>query len=185
MLDALELSANLGIEIFITGQCISRSEMQFEGLTDADIKRVFDLSGVKKMFIFAPLKNRKTAAAWTGLTTENFPSCRPEIFNVAKLPEVFDQIMDVVKAQNISFLPSGFEGDLLSKTGDAIKMDFSNSGATAIMGGIATLALSFFKQQNGGRLPNKDQFAQLLAGCCRPLDDALGSFEVPTIFKNF
>jgi subtilisin family serine protease len=47
LLDALELSANLGIEIFITGQCISRSEMQFEGLTDADINRVFDIPAVQ------------------------------------------------------------------------------------------------------------------------------------------
>lgn len=184
LLDALELSANLGIEIFITGQCISRSEMQFEGLTDADINRVFDLPAVKKMFVFAPLKNRKTAAAWTGLTADNFPSHHPDVFNVAKLPEVFDQITDVVKAQNIPFLLAGFEGDLLSKTGNILKMDFSNSGATAIMGGIATLALGFFKQQNGGGLPDKEQFAQLLANCCCPLDDALGTFEPPIIFKN-
>lgn len=184
LLDALELSANLGVEIFITGQCISRSEMQFEGLTDTDVNRVFDIPAVKKMFVFAPLKNRNAAAAWTGLTNDNFPSHRPDVFNVARLPEVFDQITDVVKAQNIPFLLSGFEGKLLSKTGSAIEMDFSNSGATAIMGGIAVLALSFFKQQNGGGLPAKEQFAQLLGSCCNPLDDALDTFETPVIFKN-
>jgi subtilisin family serine protease len=185
LLDALELSANLGIEIFITGQCISRSEMQFEGLTDAGIDRVFNIPAVKKIFIFAPLKNRTTVAAWTGLTTDNFPSHHPHVFNVAKLPEVYGQITDVVKAQNIPFLLSGFEGELLSKTGKSCKMDFSNSGAAAIMGGIATLALSFFKQENGGRLPDIEQFSQLLAVCCSSLDDALGPFETPIIFKNF
>jgi len=185
LLDALELSANLGVEVLITGQCISRSEMQFEGLTDADINRVFDLPAVKRMFIFAPLKNRQSAEAWKSLAADHFPSYHPDVFNVAKLPGIFDQVIDVVKTMNVPFFLSGFEGKLLSKTGDAIDMGFSNSGATAIMGGVATLALSFFKQQNEGEVPDKEQFTQLLATCCSSLDDAPGSFAAPTIFKNF
>ena len=193
LLDGLELCGNLGVEIVITGQCISRSEMQFEHLTVADINRVFDIPEVNRMFVFAPLKNRKTAAAWTGLTTDNFPSHHPAVYNVAKLPEIFPLISDVIKAQKIPFLLSGFKGQVLSKTGDAIELsdadsheiEFSNSGAVTIMGGLATLALSSFKQQNGGVLPGREQFTQMLGDICRPIDDAFGSFEQPAIFKNF
>ncbi|MDO8367132.1 MAG: S8 family serine peptidase [Saprospiraceae bacterium] len=185
LLAALELSANLGIEIFITGQCISRSEMQFEGITDVEINRVFNLPGVKRMFVFAPLKNRKTVAAWTDITTKNFPSHRAEVFNVAEFPEIFDQVSGSIKVQNIPFLLHGFVGKLLSKTGDSMDMDFSNSGAVTIMGGIAALALSSFKTQNAGALPGRDQFLQLLGNSCKPLPNSFGATNAPSIFKNF
>jgi len=185
LLDALELSANLGVEIFITGQCISRSTMQFEQSSDADVKRVFDIPEVKRMFIFAPLKNRSTVSAWSNLTTDYFPSYCADVFNVAVLPKLFDQIKDVAQAQNIPFLLSGFEGKLLSKTGFFSDMSFSNSGATSIMGGIAILALAYFKQKNGGALPDKVEFTQLLASCSSPLSDALNPFVAPIIFKNY
>jgi hypothetical protein len=193
LLDALELAANLGVEVFITGQCISKSEMAFEGLTDADIERVFDLPGVKRMFVFAPLKNRKTAEGWVGLAAGNFPTLHPDVFNVAALPDIFPQVADIIRSQPISFLLAGFEGQVLSKSGDAVALaasgtgvvEFSNSGAAAIMGGIAALALSFFKQKNNGALPGKLQFAELLASACHPLDDAFGSFDKPALFKNF
>jgi hypothetical protein len=173
------------VEIFITGQCISRSEMQFEGITDAEINRVFSLPGVKKMFVFAPLKNKRSAAGWTGIVADNFPSFRAEVFNVAKLPAYYAQIPTVIKTQRIPFLLSGFTGEVLSKTGDAGEMDFSNSGAVVIMGGIAALALSFSKAQNAGAIPSQQAFQQLLGTCCRPVDDALGAVPQPALFKNF
>lgn len=185
LLQALELSANLGIDIFITGQCISLSEMAFEGLSEADINRVFELPGVKKMFVFAPLKNRKSVAAWAEITSNYFPSNRSEVINLAGLPEIFNEVSGTIKAQNIPFLPTGFTGELLSKSGDAIEMQFSNSGAAALMGGIATLALSFFKAQHAGALPDRGQFLQLLGASCKQLPDSMSAINAPTLFKNF
>jgi len=185
LLDALELSANLGIEIFITGQCVSLAQMSLEGLSDADINRVFDMEGVKRMFIFAPLKNRDTPSAWTRLTLDNFPSSILQVFNIAKLPDEFSPFEAAIKTQNIPFLLSGFSGDLLSQDGGIWKMEFSNSGATAIMGGIAVLALSYFKSQNGGKLPNREEFLNMLVSCCQQLDTARYPTEVPTIFKSY
>lgn len=184
LLNALELSANLGIEIFITGQCISKSEMAMEGISEAEVQRVFNLPGVKKMFVFAPLKNKRSASGWTGLVDGNFPSFCPGVFNVAKLPDFHAQISNVIKAQSIPFLLSGFSGEVLSKTGDASEIEFSNSGAVAIMGGIAALALSFSKSQNGGASPAREAFGQMLQGCCRPYSDALGAYDKPAFFKN-
>ncbi|MFN0033857.1 MAG: hypothetical protein ACKVUS_02245 [Saprospiraceae bacterium] len=185
LLDALELAANLGAEIAITGQCISASEMPFEGVTQADIDRVFALPGVQRMFIFAPLKNREAGEAWEGITADNFPSMRSEVHNVAKCPDDFDQVADVVRGQPIAYLPAGFDGQLLAKNGDATDMNFSNSGAVVIVGGIAVLALSFFKQQNGGASPSKGQMAQMLGDRFNSLDNALGGiFDKPALFKN-
>lgn len=185
LLNALELSANLGVEIAITGQCISASEMPFEQLDDAEVERVFGLPGVKKMLLFAPLKNREVSDPWDGITAENFPSNRPEVFNVAKLPDNFEQISDVVTSQPIPFLLSGFAGQVLSKTGDAGDMDFSNSGAVAIIGGIGILAASFFKQQNGGAMPDRNEMLQLLGDRFQTLSNGSISFDQPTLFKNF
>lgn len=192
LLSALELSANLGVEIAITGQCISRSEMLAENLSDADIDRVFDLPGMKKMFLFAPLKNRKSAQGWANITAKNFPSHRPEVFNVAAMPDILPAVAPLIHAQNIPFLLSSFRGGVLSKNGHAISMgpqgsevEFSNSGATAIMGGIAALALSFFKQQSGGVPPTRDEFRELLGTCCQPLSQALSPQATPGFFRNF
>lgn len=193
MLDALELAAKLGIDILITGHCRSNSLMGSDNVTQADIDRVFALPDVQKMFIFAPLKNRKGASFWPDITQINFPSNRPEVFNVAILPAVFMEVADHINAQNIPFLVSGFKGEVLSRTGVALSIgdegssdiEFFNSAAVYLMGGIATLALSVYKQQHGGALPSRDEFANILGNCCRPLDDAFGSFDKPSIFKKF
>ncbi len=185
LLAALELSANLGIEIAITGQCISASEMPFEGFSADEVERVFSLDGVKKMLIFAPLKNLETTDSWEGIVADNIPSLRPEVFNVAKFPDNFEAVEAVLKSQNISFLLSGFSGELLSKTDDADAMDFSNSGAVTILGGIAVLAASFFKTQHGGAMPDKVRMQQLLGNHFQSLDNALGNFSKPAFFKNF
>lgn len=193
LLHALELCANLGIEIAITGQCIARAEMEFEPVTDADIDRVFALPGVQKMFIFAPLKNREAASFWTDIVAANFPSHRPEVFNVACIPGTFEQVFELIQQQNIPFLLAGFNGEVLTKNGNAIPLTeteseesihFRNSAATAIMGALAVLALSVFKQNNAGALPTREVFGHLLGSVCRPLEDAFGEFIKPALFRN-
>jgi hypothetical protein len=147
------------------------------------------------MFIFAPLKNATDADDWTGIVGDNFPNLRPEVFNVAMLPgaDVITAVPDVIKSFHIPFLLSPVKGQVLSKSGAAITLDpppskkvqFSNSAAVSIMGGIAVLALSAFKQQNNGALPTAAQFTQLLGSKCLPLANALSTFQPPAIFKNF
>lgn len=199
LLNALELSANLGIDIAIIGQTVPISELLNEGLTTADLNRVFSLPGVQKMHIFAALENRSQGGNWGNITSGFFPSLRPEVFNVAKLPIDFDRVADTIKASPIAFLASGFEGQLLTKDGGATELKtieppvanpsaevaFANSAAVAIVGGIAVLAASFFKQQNSGNLPNKAQMAQMLGDLCLTMDDASGGFTPPALFKNF
>lgn len=185
LLNALELSANLGVEIAITGQCISSSEMPFEGLSDADIDRVFNLPGVKNMHIFAPLKNLEVTDSWEGITADNFPSNRPEVFNVAKLPDNFEELSESITELPIAFMLSGFSGQVLTKTGNADEVEFSNSGAVAILGGVAVLAASFFKQQNGGAMPNKDGLKQLLGSRFQSIGNASDAFDKPAFFRNF
>jgi len=184
IVDALKLSVNLGIEIFITGQSISRSEIDRERLNESDIVALFNTPAVKKMFVFAPLKNKRSALGWNGIVGDNFPNFLPDVFSIAKLPDFFASNPAVVKKPNIPFLLSGFTGQVLSKTGDAMELEFSNSGAVTIMGGIAALALSFSKAQNGGTLPTREAFKTMLKNCCRPMDDAMGSFDQPALFKN-
>lgn len=185
LLDALELSANLGVEIAITGQCISASEMPFEGLSDADLNRVFSLQGLQQMAVFAPLKNLETSDSWQGITDDNIPSRRQEVFNICRLPANIGQLADTIQQLPIPFLLSGFQGKVLSKTGNMVDLNFSNSGAVAIMGGIAVLALSFFKTQHPGTAPSRDALRQLLGDACQPLDNALSNIVPPAIFKNF
>ncbi len=184
-LNALELASNLNVEVFITGQNIPLDEMSSEGIDALELKRVFELPGVQKMFIFAPLENRATEEPWDNIVSNYFPSLRPEVINVAELPQDFDQVFDIIENQEIHFLLVGFTGKLLAKNGTATEISsFSNSGAVAIAGGIATLAISFFKNQNAGQLPNKTQLLNLLNECCMPINDALGPFNAPAIFKK-
>jgi len=185
LLDALELCANLGVEIAITGQCISASEMPFEGISDADLNRVFGLPGLQKMAVFAPLKNLETTDSWQGVTNNNIPGRRPEVFNVCRLPENIGPLADTITQLPIPFLLHGFQGKVLTKTGNFVDLNFSNSGAVAIMGGIAVLALSFFKTQHPGSTPNHDALRQMLGDACQPLDNALSNLVPPAIFKNF
>jgi|GEM_PF-1003771 len=196
--DALELSANLGIEIAILGQCVPMTELAGEGLTPAELDRVFGLPGVKKMHIFAALENRSKGGDWNNITGGYFPNLRPEVFNVAKLPIDFDRVASTIQAKPIHFLAAGFEGNLLSKDGGildliameppvsnpAVEVPFSNSGAVAIVGGIAALAASFFKQQNGA-MPDRAQLTQLLAEHSQQIDAASSDFATPALFNKF
>ena len=197
--DALELSAKLGIEIAILGQCVPMTELAGEGLTPAELDRVFGLPGVKQMHIFAALENRSKGGDWNNITGGYFPNLRPEVFNVAKLPLVYDRVANVIQAKPVQFLAAGFEGKLLSKDGGILDLKaveppvpnpaeevaFSNSGAVAIVGGIAVLAASFFKQQNGGAMPDRAQLTQLLAAHSQQIAAASSDFSTPALFNKF
>ncbi|MBN8680202.1 MAG: S8 family serine peptidase [Chitinophagales bacterium] len=185
ILDAIELAGNLKADIVILGQSISKAQLPFEGLNMAAVDRVFNLPSVQRMFIFAPLKNLEPSDPWANIASDNIPNLRTEVFNVARLPVNFESVSSVITPQNISFMLAGFSGKLLTKNGDAADMEFSNSGAVAIMGGVAVLALSHFKKQNGGATPTRQQFAQLLGACCSPLQNASGSQTDPAFFRNF
>jgi hypothetical protein len=185
ILDAIELAGNLKADIVILGQSISKAQLPFEGLNMGAVDRVFNLPTVQRMFIFAPLKNLEPSDPWANIVADNLPNLRAEVFNVAKLPVNFEAVSAIIKPQNISFMLAGFAGKLLTKNGDAADMEFSNSGAVAIMGGLGVLALSHYKKQNGGASPSRQQFAQLLATCCTPLQNASGAQSEPALFRNF
>lgn len=185
ILNALELCSALKIDVAITGQCIASSELAFEGLKEAELNRVFSLLARSNTAVFAPLKNREASDSWANISRDNFPSLRPEIFNVAKLPDAPGPVLDLIQNQHIQFLLSGFSGKVLSKTGNAFDMHFSNSGAVAIMGAIAILAVSDFKQNNGGSEPDLNTLRALLGQVCKPLQNASNPFQKPSIFKNF
>ena len=199
LLNALELSANLGIEIAIIGQSVPMSELSNEGLTKAELDRVFGLPGVKQMHIFVPLENRRKGGSWETITTAFFPSLRPEVFNVAKLPIDFDRVADTIRSKPISFFAAGFGGKILTKDGGIKELKavepeeinretevaLSNSGVVAIIGGLAVLAASFFKQQHGGLMPDRAQMSQMLGDCFLQIDNAASDFAPPACFKNF
>ncbi len=202
LLDAFELSANLGIDVAICGLCISASKIDTEpNMSQAEVNRVFNLPGVKKMHIFNALENRDTGNPWDDIATQMFPNNRPEVFNVAKLPNDIDQVVNVILPQQVSFLLARFEGwSVLTKNGvaeDMIDSDspeaatnlgafkvFSNSSAVAIMGGIGTLAYSFFKQQNNGVSPSKAQLAALLNTRFTTLESDTVAPQTPAFFTN-
>jgi hypothetical protein len=185
ILDAIELAGNLKADIVILGQSISKAQLPFEGLNMGGVDRVFNLPSVQRMFIFAPLKNLEPSDPWNNIAADNIPNLRPEVINVARLPVNFEAISTTILPQNISFMLSSFSGQLLTKNGNAADMEFSNSGAVAIMGGLGVLALSYYKKQNGGATPSRQQFMQLLASCCTPLQNASGTQSEPALFRKF
>lgn len=203
LLDALELSANLGIDICIIELTLGASKIQSEpNMSAAEVERVFSLNGVKKMHLFCALENRDTGDPWDNIAGQMFPNLRPEVFNVARLPHDVAALADVIRPQPVHFLAAGFEGNsLLTKIGALEKMIdadsseaktqlgvfkiFSNSCAVALVGGVATLAFSFFKQQNGGLAPDRAQLAALLNSSFSPFDHALDKFDPPAFFTNF
>jgi hypothetical protein len=202
LLDALELAANLDIDLCVVGLTLSAAKIRSEpNMSEAEVERVFSLHGVRKMHIFCALENRDTGDPWDNIAGQMFPNLRPEVFNVARLPYDIDVLADVIRPQPVHFLAAGFEGNsVLTKVGTVEKMIdadsaeartslgafkiFSNSCAVAIVGGVATLACSVFKDQNSGALPDRQQLAALLNGCFAPLDDALNTFEEPAFFTN-
>jgi hypothetical protein len=185
ILDAIELAGNLKADVVILGQSISKAQLAFEGLTTASIDRVFGLPTVQRMAIFAPLKNLEPSDPWSNIAADNVPNLRPEVINVARLPVNFESVSGIILPQHITFMLSSFAGKVLTKNGNAADMEFSNSGAVTIMGGIAVLAASHFKQQNGGASPNRAQLLQMLGACCSPLQNASGSQSEPALFRNF
>ncbi|MBC7774315.1 MAG: S8/S53 family peptidase [Phycisphaerae bacterium] len=202
LLDAFELSANLGIDVAICGLCISASKIDEEpNVSQAEVDRVFNLPGVKKMHIFNALENRDTGNPWDDIAAQMFPNRRPEVFNVARLPNDIDKVVDVILPQQVSFLAARFEDwSVLTKGGAAEAMIdsdspeagtnlgafkiFSSSSAVAIMGGIGTLAFSFLKGQNNGVSPSKAQLAELLNTRLSALESGMVAPAAPTFFTN-
>ncbi len=202
LLNAIELSANLGIEVAIIGLCISAQKIVNElNMSQAEVNRVFNLPGVKKMNIFTALENRSTGDPWDDIATQMFPTLRPEVINVARFPNDYDQLATIIRPQPIAYLIAGFEDwSVLTKIGNAEAMIdadeheastnlgmfkvFSNSCAVAIAGGLGTLALSYFKAQNGGASPSKTQLLTLLNTAFQPLEDSSVVAEKPAFFTN-
>jgi hypothetical protein len=135
------------------------------------------------MLIFNSVENREPGEDWVGLSTKFFPANQSPILKVAAAPSDIADKHAQIEAESIHFLAGGFNGKVYGTGNRLISPKTSNSYASAIMGGVAALCVSFLKSQ--GLPASKKDVMDLLAETCKPIADADGVYANPIIFKNF
>lgn len=185
LLDALELSANLNVDIAITGESVALSNLPFEQIPQSEIDRVMGLVKNKKILLFGALKNRDAGEDWLNIVSDNFPNAEPESNNIAMAPADIDAVRESIREQAIMCLVAGMSGKVHQPGGAAVDLVLSNSAAAPVAGAIAALCLSFLKSQNSPMLGHPDQILQLLSAKFASLDEATGDYPEPVLFKNF
>lgn len=185
LLDAFELCVELGVEIAIVPLKVRVSSKRDEGIDEAQIDRVMKRVVDANLHIFTVIQNLTTGEDWTDIVEKNFPSERPEVINVAVLPqEDLEEVRPAIESQHIDFLLGGFNGWVYDTNGHLIPLRFTNSGAAAIMGGIAALCLGSLRQQELPHKISRQDLLERLQSCAQPLENATGNDPQPVIFFN-
>ncbi|MCB0523191.1 MAG: S8 family serine peptidase [Lewinellaceae bacterium] len=184
LLNSFELAADLGVEIAVTAQAIPLSRMIVEGITPAEVERVFTKVKDANMVILAAAENRNVGSNWTNLINKRFPNNQLDIMNVAAAPTDITQVRNQIANQKLQFLMGGFKGMVYDTSNRMNPADANNSCSVAILGGIAALCLSALKEAPDFSSNGFNGLLDALSQHSSPVSDANGNYPNPIIFKN-
>jgi subtilisin family serine protease len=77
-LRGLETAANLGVDFVVVSIAYPIADVALEGITQAEIDRVFGRLKQSGALLLAALPNMDADESWVGIATNSFPSMRPE-----------------------------------------------------------------------------------------------------------
>lgn len=180
LLFGLELAAELGIDIAVTAQVFNKTERDITPFDEQKSLQRIEASGMQ---VYCAVENRAVGEDWSNLTQDYFPGIVPFFCKVASAPSDIGVTKGQIAGSGIHFLLGGFPAKVYSTGNRLIAPRFSNSLATAVLGGAAALCTGFMKA--GGIPVSRTAVMQQLAGCSKPVTAADGVYATPSIFKNF
>jgi len=148
-LRGLEAAANLGVDIVVASVSYALEDLALEGISQAEIDRVFGLLAASGAVLFASLPNRSDGDVWKGLPAANFPSLRPEVVNVGAFSKgIFEKRKAEIDAEaNIHFLVSNASANFCKIKNEYVQEPISSSYGTYLVAGVAALYLASIKKR--------------------------------------
>lgn len=148
-LKGLEAAANLGVDIVVASIAYLPGDAALEGISQAEIDRVFGRLKESGAVLIAALPNMDAGSSWLGIAANSFPSLRPEVVNVGVVSQA---ILDERKAEidaepGIDFVVSDANGHFCKINSKYVQERISSSYAAYLVAGIAALYLASLKKR--------------------------------------
>lgn len=157
-LRGLEAAANLGVDFVVVSIAYPAADVALEGISQAEVDRVFGRLKQSGALLLAALPNMDADESWVGISTNSFPSMRPEAVNIGVVSQA---ILDTRKAEisaelGVHFLVSNAKGHFCKINGEYVEEPISSSYATYLVAGIAALHLAALKKRLKTDAPELD-----------------------------
>ncbi|MCF8244776.1 MAG: S8/S53 family peptidase [Saprospiraceae bacterium] len=174
-LKGLEAASNLGVDIVVASVSYPKADIALEGISQAEINRVFGLLNASGAVLFASLPNQDEDESWAGLSAANFPSLRPESINVGAISQgVFQNRRAEIDAEaTIHFVTANASAYFCRIQNNYVQEAVSSSYATYLVAGVAALYIASIKKREQAEYKTRPQidflkglsqkFLQLLA----------------------
>ncbi len=148
-LKGLEAATKLGVDIIVVSIAYPPGDIALEGITQAEVERVFVLVKNAGALLFSALPNMDDDESWVGIAANSFPSQRPESINVGVVSQ---QMLNTRKAEieaepGVHLLVSNANGTYCKIGGQYVQEPISSSYATYLVAGIAALYLASQKKE--------------------------------------
>ncbi len=148
-LKGLEAASQLGVDIVVASVSFPVEDLALEGITSAEIDRVFGLLKASGTVLIAALPNKKDNETWSGLPAANFPSNRQETVNVGAITKgIFQNRRAEIDAESgIHFLVANAVAPFCKIKNSYVEEPISSSYATYLVAGVASLYISTIKKR--------------------------------------
>ncbi|MBI5913898.1 MAG: hypothetical protein HY842_00855, partial [Bacteroidetes bacterium] len=148
-LKGLEAAALLGVDIVVASITYPKGNIALEGITDAEIERVFGVLRQSGAVLFGSLPNTDETQSWVGLAQKQFPNLRQETVNIGAISQaVFDARKAEIAAQpDVHFLTSNAVGHFCKINNEYVEEAISSSYGAYLVAGVAALYLSSIKKR--------------------------------------
>ena len=188
-LKGLEAAAMLGVDIVVASVSFEKADVALEGISQAEVDRVFGLLSASGAVLFASLPNRDDAETWSGLPAANFPSLRPEAVNVGAVSQAnFQNRRAEIDAESsIHFLVANAPANFCKIQNNYVQEAISSSYATYLVAGVAAIYLAAIKKREKEAYKVRP-LADFLKGLSQNFvhwpDAENWDAELPVIFKT-
>ncbi|MCC6724084.1 MAG: S8 family serine peptidase [Saprospiraceae bacterium] len=189
LLRGLEAAANLKVDIILVSIAYPPEDLAAEGISTAEVDRVFGLVEQSGAVLFSALPNKKDQDSWLGIAAKSFPGQRPNSINVGAVSQAMlnGRLAEIDAEAGVHFLVSNAKGVLCKISGEYVEEPISSSYATYLVGGIAALCLASQKQrttENGGVFTANDLIKKMGQKFTQLVNAPVLDPNTPVFFKK-
>lgn len=148
-LKGLEAAVKLGVDLIVASVSYDPADIAIEGISPAEVDRVFNLLKFSGAVLFAALPNRNSNQSWTGLPAANFPSQKDEVVNVGAISQTIflNRKAEINAEPKIHFLVSNAQSPFCKINNEYVQEEISSSYATYLVAGVAALYIASIKKR--------------------------------------
>lgn len=148
-LKGLEAAVNLGVDLVVASVAFEKADIALEGISQAEVDRVFGLLTASGTVLFSSLPNREDEDVWAGMPAAYFPSLRSETVNVGAISQgvLQNRKTEIDAEAGIHFLVTNASAQFCRIQNNYVQEAISSSYATYLIAGVAALYLASIKKR--------------------------------------